>query len=301
MAIGLQSYQDGVRKDDVLDLITNVDYKNTPLYSGLGTTTAFNTYHEWPEDTFDAAAHNAVIEGADATVVDHTTATRKGNITQIFRKVLQVTDTERAIDIYGMKDPYAYQQMKAMVAFARDVENALVAGTTASGSSGVARKLSGAIQQISTNKTARNSGTSLTEVEFNDIFQGIYDSGTEDVANEVYVNSYLKRAISRLTGGATKQVDASDKRLWNSVSVYEGDFGTVRVYLSRVMPNAAAACALLAIRPEYLKVAYLNGRKPKHTPLAKTGSATKGMIEGELTLEVRGEKTCAYRSGYVRS
>lgn len=294
MAIGLITHQDTVRREDLTDYITNVDYKNTPLYSGLGSTMAYNTLHEWPVDVFGSAADNAQIESSDATVADMTQPTRKDNIVQMFRKVVTVSDTERAVDVAGMKDPYAYQLKKSSVEFARDVEKALVEGTRASGSSGVARRLDGCIAQISTNKTSRASGTSLSETEFNDILQGIFDNGTDDVANEIHVGSYLKRVISGYTAGSTKYTDTESKRLWNTVSVYESDFGTVRIYLNRFVPSGG----VLAIRPEYWKVAYLNGRKPKHIALSKTGSSTKGMVEGELTLEGLAEKSSAYRSGY---
>jgi hypothetical protein len=294
MAIGLITPMDTVRREDLTDYITNVDYKNTPLYSGLGSTMAYNTLHEWPVDVFAAAADNAQVESSDATIVDLTQPTRKTNVVQMFRKVVNVSDTERVVDVAGMKDPYAYQLKKNSVEFARDVEKALVEGTRASGASGVARRLDGTIAQITTNKTARASGTSLSETEFNDILQGIFDNGTDDVADEIHVGSYLKRAISGYTDGVTKYVKAETKRMWNTVSVYESDFGTVRIYLNRFVPSGG----VLAIKPEYWKVAYLTGRKPKHIALSKTGSSTKGMLEGELTLEGLAEKTSAYRSGY---
>jgi len=293
MAIPFLTHNDAVRREDLIDYITNVDYKNTPLYSGLGKTTATQTLHEWSVDVFASAADNAVIESADATAVDHVSPTKKNNIVQMFRKVVNVSDTEKAVDSV-MGDPYAYMMKKSATELARDIELAIVAGTRASGSSGVARRLDGVIAQISTNKTAQTSGTSLTEALFNGILKGIFDNGTDDVANEVYVGSYLKQVISAFTAGSTKYTDTANKRLWNTVALYESDFGEVRIYLNRFVPTGG----VLAIRPEYFKVAYLSGREPKHIPLSKTGSSTRGMIEGELTLESLAEKASAYRSGY---
>jgi hypothetical protein len=294
MPIGLITHQDAVRREDLVDYITNVDYKNTPLYSGLGKATATNTLHEWAVDTFGTPANSPVIEGSDATTVDHTQPARRNNIVQMFRKVITVSDTEKAVDVAGMSDPYAYQLKKATVEMARDIETAIVTGTIASGASGVARAMNGAIAQISTNKTANASGTSLSVTKFNDILAGIFNNGTDEVANEVYVGSYLKRVISGYTAGNTKNVNAADKRIWDTVNVYESDFGTIRIYLSRFIPTGGA----LFIRPEYFKVAYLAGRAPKHIALAKTGSSTKGMVEGELTLESLAEKASAYNSGF---
>lgn len=294
MPIGLITHMDASRAEDVVDLITNVDYKNTPLYSGLAESSAQNTLHEWLTDTYASSGDNAQVEASDSSAVDLTQPSRATNVVQMFRKNIVVSDTERAVRVYGASDPYTYQMQKSMVELARDIEKALMAGTRASGASGVARRLNGVIASITTNATARTSGTSLTETEFNDIMKGVWDAGTDANPDEVYVGSYLKRVISGFTAGTTKFTDVNDKRLINAVDVYEGDFGVHKIFKHREVPTSA----VVAIDSSKWRVAYLNGRRPKHIPLAKTGSATKGMVEGELTLEALNEKSSAKRTGY---
>lgn len=294
MPIGLITHMDASRAEDVVDLITNVDYKNTPLYSGLAESSASNTLHEWLTDTYASSADNAQVEASDSSAADLTQPSRSTNVVQMFRKNIVVSDTERAVRVYGASDPYTYQMQKSMVELARDIEKALMAGTKASGASGVARRLNGVVASITTNATARTSGTSLTETEFNDIMKGVWDGGTDANPDEVYVGSYLKRVISGFTAGTTKFTDVNDKRLINAVDVYEGDFGVHKIFKHREVPTSA----VVAIDSSKWRVAYLNGRRPKHIPLAKTGSATKGMIEGELTLEALNEKSSAKRTGY---
>lgn len=298
MAIGLITHMDTTRPEDVVDLVTNVDYKSTPFFSGLEESTATNTLHEWLVDNYDASADNATVESSDATIVDLTQPTRSTNVVQMFRKVVTVSDTERAVSHYGTGDPYTYQLRKKMVEMARDVEKALIAGTRASGASGTARRLDGAIAAISTNATARASGTSLSETEFNDIVAGVFDNGTDENVDEIYTGSYLKRAISGYTANSTKNVEAEDKRLVNAVDIYISDFGVHKLFISREVPSAAGAAAVLAVDSDKWRVAYLQGRRPQHVPLSKTGSSTKGMLEGELTLESLNEQSSAYRSGY---
>ena len=297
MAIGMQTYDAQNRREDLADIIGDISPTATPLLSGLGQTTAQNTLHEWLIDGLAASADNANAEGSDATIADLTAPLRTNNVTQIIRKVVQVTDTEAAVKHAGLTDMYALQLQKALKEWAKDAEKALIAGTRASGSSGVARRLGGVIEVVTTNATARASGTSLSETEFNDIMAGIWAS-TDKSADEVYVGQYLKRAISGFTAGSTKYIESKDKRLTNAVDVYESDFGVVKVFKHREVPIAAGSAGCLVINSDYFKVAYLNGRKPKHTPLSKTGSATKGMVEGELTLESIAEKASAYRKGY---
>lgn len=294
MPIGLITHMDTTRPEDVVDLVTNIDYESTPFFSTIDEASASNTLHEWLTDSYDAAADNATIESSDATTVDLTQPTRNTNVVQLFRKVVTVSDTQRAIPHYGENDPYAYQLNKKMKELARDVEKALIQGTNASGSSGVARRLDGAIALITTNKTAQTSGTSFEEVLFNDMVAGIYDNGTDQNVDKVFTGSYLKRAISGFTGGATVNVDADVRKIWNTVSIYESDFGIHMIHLSREVPSGG----VLMVDTSKWRKAFLVNRRFQHVPLAKTGSSTKGMVEGELTLEALNEGSSAYRSGY---
>lgn len=294
MAIGLITHMDVTRVEDVTDLITNVDYESTPFYSSVGTATAVNTLHEWLVDTYADAADNAAVEGNDMTFNDLVTPTRVANVVQMFQKDVRVSNTEQRVSHYGQRDPYTYQLQKKLTEMARDIEKALIQGTRASGASGTARRLNGVIANISTNKTARTSGTSCTEAEFNDIIAGIYNNGTDLSIDKVFVGSYLKRAISGFTGGTTKFTEADGKRVYATVSVYESDFGVHMIHLSREVP----AGGFLAIDSNKWRVAYLTDGRPQHIPLATIGSAKRGMLEAELTLEALNEKSSAYRSGY---
>lgn len=295
MAAGYNSFQDTTtRPEDVVNLVTNISFKSTPFISMIGESQANNTFHEWLRDTYDASADNAAVEGSDATVVDETAPVRPGNIVQLFRKTITVSDTEVAIPHYGTGNPYSYYTQKKMVTMAKDMEKAAIAGTAASGSSGVARRMNGAIVMISTNKTARNSGTSLSETELNDILAGVYDNGTDENISDVFSGSYLKRVISGMTMGATKFLDVERNHLVRRVNVYESDFGDIAFHLEREVPTGA----VLAVDITKWKLAWLVGRRVKIVPLGKTGSSTKGLMEGEVTLESLAEASSAYRSGY---
>jgi hypothetical protein len=301
MPIGLWTGADqgNTMVEDVKDLITNIDYESTPFYSSIGESAATNTLHQWLLDTYAASADNAFPEGGDVTHTDITPPSRSTNIVQLFNKEVKVTNTEQRVAHYGMGDPYTYQLQKKLKEMARDIEKALVAGTRASGDSGVARRLNGAIAMITTNKTARASGTSLTENEFNDIMAGIWTNGTDISVDKVFTGATLKRAISGYTAGSTKFTQADGKQLYNTVSVYESDFGVHTVHLEREVPSGANAKGILCVDSSKWKTAYLTDGQPQHMPLATTGSAKKGMIEAELTLESLNEKSSAYRSGYV--
>lgn len=294
MPIGLITYNDSSRMEDVVDLVTNVDFTSTPFLSTIGESVATNTLHEWQTDTLTTAAHNAGIEGADVVVADASGPTRVNNVVQMFQKTVTVSDTEMALPHYGINNPMSYQTEKRLKELARDMEKALIAGTRASGNSGVARQMAGAIVQITTNKTARASGTSLSEDEFNAMIAGIYDSGTDASVDLILTGSYLKRVIDKWTTAVTRNVSASEKRQVLTIAFYESSFGVHEIRLSREVPTSA----VLGVDTSKWRTAYLTGRRTSATPLAKTGSATKVLIEGEATLEGLNEKSSAYRSGY---
>lgn len=294
MAIGLQTYPDSTRHEDVVDLVTNVDYKSTPFISRIGESVATNTYHEWLTDTLATPGVNAGVEGADVTVVDLAAPARTGNVVQLFQKVITVSDTEIAIPHYGLNDPFEYQTEKKMQETARDIELAAVAGTRASGSSGVARQMDGAIALISSNKTAQTSGTSFTEDVFNSLMATVYNSGTDEDVDLVMTGAYLKRAIDKFTTNTTKYLDAEEFKQVLRVDVYQSSFGQHEIVMERNIP----ASGVLGVDTSKFRLAWLVNRRLAIRPLSKTGSATKALLEGEATLEALNQKSSFYASGY---
>jgi len=296
MAIGLTSdmAQGQTLQEDVVDAIYNVDYKSTPFVSRIGESVATNTLHSWLVDSYAASGANAAIESSDATVVDMVNPTRKSNIVQLFRKVITVSDTELALPNYGMNDPFEYQTQKKMVEIARDLELAAVAGTRASGSSGVARSADGAIALITTNKTAQTSGTCFTEDIFNKLMSLVYSSGTDESVDLILTGPYLKLAIDKFATNTTRYLDATAFEQALRVDTYMSSFGIHKVVMERNVP----AGALLGVDTSKWRTAWLVGRRIAIKPLGKTGSSTKGLMEGEATFEALNEKSSVYASGY---
>lgn len=294
MAIGLQTFGDNTRHEDVVDLVINVDYKSTPFVSRIGESVAMNTYHEWLTDTFAAPVANVGIEGADVSVVDLSAPARQGNVVQLFQKVITVSDTEIAIPHYGQNDPFAYQTQKKMVEVARDMELAAIAGTRASGASGVGRSMDGAIALVSSNKTAQTSGVSFTEDIFNSLAALVFASGTDEDVDLVMTGSYLKRAIDKFATNTTKYLDAEEYKQVLRVDIYQGSYGMHNIVIERNIP----AGGVLGVDTSKWRLAWLTNRRLAVRPLAKTGSATKALLEGEATLEALNQKSSFYASGY---
>lgn len=300
MAFGLQTYDDTVRREDLIDVITDVSPDDNPLSTMLGTTTASQTKHEWTEDYLSRPSSvSGSIEGATATYSDLSQPVRRENITQIISKTFRVSGTERAVSVAGMSDPYNYQAAKALRDWKNNLEYALIQGSVASGDSGVARQMAGLQAVVTTHYTARNSGSSLSETEFNAAVAAVWsDVGSSDVFDLVLVPFALKQKISTFTAGSTKYVDASDKRLTRPVMVYESDGGVHRIMAHKDVTSAAATPGpvFLAIKEDKYKIAYL--RKPVQEMLARDGDRDNGQIVGEATLEYRAERTSWRSTGY---
>lgn len=272
-------------KEDLLDVITNISPTETPMFSSFGKTKAKSTNHEWLTDSLATAAANAKIEGADYSFSAKAVRTRLGNYTQIFQSPVEVSDTQRAVDGAGIEDEYAYQMAKSMKEHARDIEFALAstASTGNSGASGTARTLKGVMAWItSENVTGTGTGLeALTESMFNDALQGIWENGGRP--DTAYANGWQKRKISAFTASSTKNINASEKELIAGIDVYDSDFGRIKIVADRYM-NAQQVALL---QSDLWKVAVL--RPTKNIEVAKVGSATRGVIETELTLEARNE------------
>jgi hypothetical protein len=281
MATVAYTYDDKANREDLLDLITNLDFKETQLFSGLGTSAANGVSHQWLKDTLKAPAANAKVEGADASSKTITNPTRLTNYCQIVDNTYQVSETERAVDSAGFADRKAYEATKAMKEWKQDVEFALMRGTLVCGNNSVARSMLG-IKGWLSNVTA-NSGVSLTESKLNDMLQMVWDDGTE--VNAIYAPMYLKRKISGFTASSTKNVDAMDRRLVNAVDIYQADAAqNVKLFAHRfVTVSGDTNYDLVGINEDMFKVAWL--RKPKDIELAKTGDSVKSQLIGEGTLE----------------
>lgn len=281
------SYDSGARKESLLNIITNISPEEDSLLRDLGKSSASNTLHEWVTDTLKTPAAQSIVEGSDATYANRTNPTRVTNQTQIVRIDLGVSDSERARNYPSFKDRYAYEMDKAMKEWNNDAEFNLLRSTLATGTGSATRTMTGLKASITTVATSQ-SGVSLSENMLNDYVQNAWNQGGKPT--DIYVGARLKRRISGFTGNSTRQIMSDEKKAVNVVDTYISDFGVLRIKLHRYMTvSGDTNYDLIGIQPDKFRVAYF--REPEHVSLAKTGSATKGMIEGEFTLEYLAENS----------
>ena len=57
------------KREDLTDMIYNIDPYDTPFLTAIGTGNATAITHQWQTDALRAPGVNAVIEGNDATII----------------------------------------------------------------------------------------------------------------------------------------------------------------------------------------------------------------------------------------
>ena len=278
------TYSEPTNREDLTDVITNISSTQTPITTMIGKTKAMSTYHEFPEDELAAAVVNACIEGAADTATAAPARTRKGNHTQIMKKGYSVSGSQQAVKTAGVSDEYGYNMIKAMKEVAKDLELAITTQTTdAAGSAAVARTMAGIPGCVTTNALA-NSGTArvITNAIITNALKVAWADGGEP--NKLIVSAGNKINISALTTSNTKNIEAAKKKVVEAIDVIDTDFGRVEVVASRFMPDTS----IYVLDPQYLAIAWLRPFQKKALNTDFDGKA--GMITGEMTLEVKGEK-----------
>lgn len=278
-----QTYQAVGEREDLADVIVNISPTETPIFSAARKTRASGITHEWQTDSLAAAATNEQIEGNDDTFPTLSATTRVQNTCQIMNKLFFVSETLQAVSKAGRDDEYAYQSEKALKELARDTEFDIIRNVSAVGASATARALNGVDASITTNTTTAASPRALLEGLYNDMLQTIFDSGGNP--NVTFCNGFQKRQISAFGGptGASRNIALGDKRMVNSVDVYESDFGLQKIVIDRHCPNDEAYLLEMGM----WRIAIL--RATAHKPLPDDGGGPRGKVEHELTLEYGNE------------
>ncbi len=291
------TYMDTVRREDLLDRIADVSPDSNYLTTILGTEEVSQTLHEWSEYYESRPSSNSkTIEGDENSFSDLSQPSKLNNIAQIIKEVFAVSETDVVVKKVSPQDAYAQEMARAMRRWKNKAEYAVLRGTKASGSSGVARETAGFIQFTMDygRYTVRAFGTSLSEQEFRDIMTESWNQTDEYLVDLILTTGTRKQDFSKFFTTATpKTIPADDKRLVQALDVIESDYGNlVELRAHKDMP----ASSLLGIKKGLAKIGYL--RKPKHVANGVSGDSRKGHIVGELMAKPDTARTFVYRTGY---
>ena len=289
----------GIR-EDLSDIIYNVDPTETPFLTMCGKTKATNVLHEWQTDVLDAAVStNQVVEGNEPTIAAITPTVRLNNYCEIAEKTARITGTQESVKKAGRNNEMAYQVVLKTKAMRRDMETSLLANKAKNaGSDVVARQMASVDAWYTTNTSAGAGGSDATGDGTDARTDGTQRAFTEDLLKTVIASawdnggepdclmlgSFNKQVMSGFTGSSTRFDKGEDKRLVAAIDVYVSDFGEIKIIANRFQRGRDAHL----LQKDMWAVSYL--RPAKNNELAKTGDSEARQINAEFTLEARNEK-----------
>ena len=308
---------DNVR-EDLADIIYNISPTQTPFLTGMGTTRAENTLHEWQTDELASVdPTNLRVDGADAGADTSAKSTRINNYVQISDKVIRISGRADVVNKAGRRTEMAYQLGKAAKALKRDMEamltanNASVAGnsTTASETGGLAAWLETNTARGATGAdggwaaglvTAATNGTprALTETLLRTVIRGCYDEGGEPETimvsplNKQNLSAYLFSSSARVATLYADQGKTSDAATaLGTVDIYVSDFGALKIVPNRFQGHNGTVVSdreLFVLQMSMWMCIYLRNFRTHR--LAKTGDAENRQMIVDYGLRSNNEK-----------
>jgi hypothetical protein len=298
-------------REDLSDVIYRVAPVETPFFSGIGTSKAMATKHEWQTETLaSASASNFQLEGDVFSIASGNLTTRLGNYCQIFSKAYGVSRTEEIVKKAGRTSELNRQKVLKGLELRRDCEMTLTNNVVSGAESGATpRKSAGALAWITSNTSvgaggsnggfsagtvsAATNGTlrNFSEAQIKTVMSAAFSAGGKPTT--AFMGPNQKQEFSAFTGIATIRHDspgAKMAQIIGAADVYVSDFGN----LALVPHPYALTRDCLIVDPTKWAVAMLDGFKS--TELAQSSDSTQYALTVELTLESRNEKA----SGAIR-
>lgn len=302
----------GGNREDLEDVIYELDPLETRCLSQFDHVDAKATYHEWELDALVAAAANRQIEGDSESYTSIVSPTRAGNYCQIVSKQFLVSRTQERVAKAGRKSEVVRQKKKQMKELKNDMEYAIVRNQASSaGGSATARSMGSIESWIPTTDnsgngvrattsasastaafgsgvvTAPTDGTTtgaLTETKFKEALELAWSDGGDPTM--ILVGSTQKTAISGFAGNATKtsNIDGTMKDRYGihaSADFYVSEYGVHELVLHRHVRSSVVLC----LDPEMWALAFID--QPFSETMAKTSDGTKTALRAEFTLVCR--------------
>lgn len=312
-------------REDLLDIISVVDAKNTPISSSVAKVGAdLNNpgLYSYQADSYNSPEFGGVVDSADVSEFDDPTKNRVllSARASKFRRTIRVSDFQQNVqDVAGVgkKKELARGTARAITELKRDIEAAISSDQDSrEGSGSVSYRTRGlgewikataqtdlpvpASQLTPSGSISGSTTAALTETILQDVLQSIYtQTGTTDRLVAV-VGPALKKSITnftRFTVNATTNVfnlrqtaqAAASDRLVSNISFYEGDFSTVEIVPSLLLAAGASTDAEKFARGYIVNPDHLllrYGRRPAFRELQDGGGGPRGLVDAIVSLAV---------------
>jgi len=283
----------GIR-EDLSNIIYNISPEETPFMSGIGKSSADNTYFEWQIDTLGDPVANRQVEGDNSTALAVVEPDRVGNYTQISTKSVQTSGTAEAVDFAGRKSSQAYQMAKRAKELKLDMESMFLeaAQAPAAGTSTTARTTGSVGHWITTNAVV---GTVVSEDDIKEVMEMCWEAGAKP--DILMCDGVIKQAISGLSQSVSDLRTAANNQspafVVAAVDIYVSDFGNLKIVPNRLMPAETA----YFLDYSFWDIAYL---RPFMThDLARTGDSEAQQLVVEYGLRAKNEAANGKVTGWA--
>ena len=306
------------KREDLSDLIAVVDAKATPVQSmipkGKDLT---NTLFEWQADKFDDPQTGGVLDGQDADTFTNNAADRDllyGRIQKVWRKPMVSDMAENVSDVAGVKSEMARAIAKDLKHLARDIEATICsdndsqaqAGSNPYKTRGLGEWIKATAQtdlpvpeDYRTPSAAINTTAmaSLSETNVNAVLEAIFQETGQNRSFTLVCGTALKTAFTgfslyvpdKASHLAVRRMNQSKPQMIeHTVSVYEGDFGTLNLIVSLFLANGTSNAPTrrgYVLNSELLELRYK--RRPRFTELENKGGGRRGIVDAIFGLCVK--------------
>jgi len=284
-------------REDLLDVVTIIESWNVPFFNTSPKGPSRSVNHNWLTDALAATSTAGAAEGAAHTSDVLVPRKRLQNICQIFRKDIEVSDSQMSENPAGITDDYMHQVMKAMREIPRNVESRVFAlsatvsatGAEGAGAAGVGRVMKSFLGFVGDGLTVADASGAITSARVISLHKTMVDNGADP--DTLYLNTTDKNTlVSALIGNSaanTRYIAAVDNAVVANIDIFETPFGRLAMVMDRFVPytstTASGGAWYLGDRSK-ARLAFF--RPIQHVPLPKGGDSTRGFVRGELTLEL---------------
>lgn len=312
-----ETYDAVGNRETLADMIYQISPEETPFISMIGKKSVAGIKPEWQTDTLATPdTSNNQPEGNDWSFQSVSPTVRVGNYCQISDKRIIISDTQEVVSKAGRKSELAREIAKKGVELRTDMEVILLsnqASSAGSGNGATNRTLGGLRAWLASNDSLGAGGASggyntstgvvdaatngtqraMTKALLDATILSTYNAGGSP--STLLLSPYAKTVFSTFmsdTNVAQQRTNVSGKKqttITAAADVYVSDFGEIMVVPDRQMARAGATIARNAflIDPSMAYVGTL--RDIAQRDPAKTGDATKKVLNTEYTLCVANE------------
>jgi hypothetical protein len=308
-------------REDLADVISIVDNKNTPVTSTArkGADITNPGVFSWQADEYKDPSFDGVLTNADVSTFDDASSSRAllSGRAMKFRRSIKVDDYTQISDIAGIgkNKAFAHSVSKSLVELKRDIESAVCsdrdsqeqASTNPYRTRGLGSWINASAQtdlpvaaafrtpsgSINTTATA-----SLTESEVQAVLQSMYTVTGTMSSMMLVCGPELKRAFTNFTrfaGGTDNKAglsvrtftqSAESKKIVASIDSFHGDFGVLDIVPSLFLAKDQASAVQLArgyvMSSDMIELRY--GRRPRFQELEDMGGGKRALVDAIAAL-----------------